>query len=61
MSNKVATEDTLQKIAMLVGVIAGGGETNDWTALKKLVDGGYAEEMYPVGSQIVDPWEAAAG
>ena len=61
MSNKVATEDTLQKIAMLVGVIAGGGETDDWTALKKLVDGGYAEEMYPVGSQIVDPWEAAAG
>lgn len=61
MSNKVATEDTLQKIAMLVGVIAGGGETSDWSALKKLVDAGYAKEMYPVGSQIVDPWEAAAG
>ena len=61
MSNKVATEDTLQKIATLVGVIAGGGETDDWPSLKKLVDEGYAEEMYPVGSQIVDAWEAAAG
>ena len=61
MSNKVATEDTLQKIAMLVGVIAAGGEADEWSSLKKLVDAGYAEELFPVGSQIIDAWEAAAG
>ena len=61
MSNKVATEDTLQEIKVLLGMIAGGGTTHDWANMKTLVDDGYAEEFYPVGSQLVDAWEAAEG
>ena len=51
----------VSSIAADMAILADADLTNDWNAIKAVVDHGVAAKRIPVGSQILDAWEKAAG
>ena len=65
---KVGTEETLQEIKGIAGdirmftqVIAQGATIDSLEGFKQLVRDGKAASLLPVGTQLFDKWEKAAG
>ena len=58
---KAGTSDEISVLQLAQTVAAFHDEIDNWSTFKKLVKAGLIQEYAPVGSQISDTWENAAG